>query len=293
MLTKLKRSMNLRNLCYIGMVCLFYSCELDREEEPIPSYIYLDQVQVEVLDGQGSARHQFKDVWVYANDQYLGAYELPIKLPVTAKIPTQFRFFPGYRKNGQLSTPARFPFMDPFEYEWKQLPSGIDTIPLVFRYASDIQFPFVEDFNRFHFFNRDLDGNVETVIRLSDNSNAFEGSHSGEIVLDQNNTELIAAYDLPKPIPVTPNQVLLELHYKSEIPFYVGFIAKKGLDELRLINALVLPRSDWNKIYFDFTEITNDAKADEYRVAIAARYVSDSSATVQHVFIDNVKVSHR
>ncbi|MBK9271728.1 MAG: hypothetical protein IPM48_09010 [Saprospiraceae bacterium] len=276
----------------LGIFCLAFGNCSDTEE-PIPSYIALDQYQVSVLPNQGTALHQFKDVWLFANDQYVGAYELPVRIPILQDSDFVLKVIPGIRKNGVLSEPVRFTFMDPFEQMVAPNPGQIIQVSPVYQYASDIQFPFIEDFDRFHFFNDDRDNNPETAIVLSAPEEAFEGSHSGLIALTAQNPYLYVWYDLQKIIPVTPNRVFLELHYKSEIPFYIGFVGIKANEFDDLLHGTVLPSKDWRKIYFDFTDITNDAKSDFYKLALAANYIADSSKTEQKIWLDNIKVTTR
>ncbi|MBK7233922.1 MAG: hypothetical protein IPH93_17075 [Saprospiraceae bacterium] len=262
-------------------------------DEPIPAYIDLESFTFDIKPNQGTGKHHFKDVWVYVNDEYLGAYELPIKIPVTHKAPFDLRITPGIRKNGGLNEPVRFTFVDPFSITMNTAPGIVEKVVPDYHYASDIQFPVIEDFDRFHFFNEDKDGNPETAIVLTAPEETFEGSNSGLISLTAQNPLIHTWHDFHRKIPVTPNKVFIELHYKSDIPFYIGLVGLKGADREDLINGAVLPSANWNKIYFDFTDITNASKSDSYKLALIANFIADTSKTEQKIWLDNIKVTTR
>lgn len=269
------------------------ACDLGEGVEPVPYYVFCDEYAFTSGASQGTGRHQFRDMWLFANDRYLGAYEMPARFPVVDVFPLRLRFIPGIRRNGSQNEPTRFPFVEPYEITIDQASQLVDTFRPEFKYASDVAFPVIEDFDRFHFFNIDQDGNPETKISLSTPEDAFEGQNSGQIRLTRENPVLATWNDLTAKIPVTPNQVFLELHYKSDIPFYIGFIGLKGNETENLINALVLPKDQWNKIYFDFTDITNLSRSESYRVGITASFIADSAKTEQNILIDNIKVTYR
>jgi hypothetical protein len=278
---------------FLVIVISFASCDLGKGDEPVPYYVHVDDYTFTSGTAQGTARQQFRDIWLFVNDRYVGAYELPATVPVVEDFPIRLKFLPGIRRNGSQNEPTRFPFAEPYEITVDQPNHLVDTFRPEFRYASDVILPFIEDFDRFHFFNIEQDGNVETKISLSTAEEAFEGQNSGIINLTKENPVLAAWNDLTFKIPVTPNQVFLELHYKSDIPFYIGFIGLKGNQTENLINALVLPRKNWNKIYFDFADITNLSKSESYRLGVTAAFISDSVQTEQKILIDNIKVTYR
>ena len=272
----------------------FCSCAQLDQQEAIPSYVHIPSLKLQVSPDQGSSFHQFKDVWVYANNEYVGAYEMPVTIPIVAEGNTEIKIYAGFRKNGMVTQPTRYPFLDPYVINVPLEKTKTDTILPVLFYGGDVKFPFIEDFERIHFFNEEIDGDQETKVILTAAADAFEGANSGEITVSNNHPILEAWYDIPKPIPVSPNQIYMELHYKSDIPFYVGFIGyKAGESPTRLINALVLPKSNWNKIYFDFTDILNNYRGASYKMAVAAAYIKDTAKTEQHIYLDNFKVTHR
>ncbi len=58
------------------------SCWPDGVEEPLPAYIYIPAFELRTTQGEGSASSAITDVWLTVNGEFLGAYELPARIPV-------------------------------------------------------------------------------------------------------------------------------------------------------------------------------------------------------------------
>ncbi|MBK8955358.1 MAG: hypothetical protein IPM34_07365 [Saprospiraceae bacterium] len=280
-----------RILC-ISSLWIWTSCDAD--QEPPPAYIQVNPFEFEIKPGEGTARQQISDAWIYIDNQYIGAYQLPATLPVIGNGLLEILIQPGYRENGQITHPARYDLLEP--YVSSALFDPLETTHIVPKtaYQSGLKFTFLEEFEGIHFLNIDRDGNSETKILLSTVEEAFEGLRSGVIELTNERKSLLAVYDIEKQIPQSPDAIILELHFKSDIPFSIGFIGNKGaLGEDYLINATLLPKKNWTKAYFNFRDIINDSNANSYRLAISANYRSDTAIAVQRILLDNIKVIHR
>ena len=47
-----------------------------------PAFVRIDTIYVNTATNQGTASHNAQTVWVYANDQPLGVFELPTVVPI-------------------------------------------------------------------------------------------------------------------------------------------------------------------------------------------------------------------
>lgn len=277
---------------YFLLLCIFCAC--DRDDEKIPAYLYIEPFDFNVKIGEGSGSQNLTDVWVYVNDRYYGAYELPCWIAVLEKGIGEVLLLPGYRQDGRITNAFRYQLLNPYQIKLQLDPQITDTIRPATSYQSGLQFSVIEDFEGIHFFNTDRDKDPETKIVLTNTSDAFEGSHSGMITLTKEHPSISAEYILNDPIPQSGDPIILELNFKSDIPFSIGFIAYKNiLGEENLIKAGILPKKNWTKVYFDFREIINTSNADYYHLAIAADFQKDSSKAEQQIYIDNIKVIHR
>lgn len=283
----------MKNLFFFLFLLVLFSC-VDRSEVAIPSYVFIDTIQLKSSTGQGSSSSQFKDCWVYVNDSFVGAYEMPIKIPLVHFGKSEIKVFGGIRENGTLSRPVRYDKTAPYSVFLDLVAGKTDSLhPSVEYYKTD-KFPFIENFDGTHFFNLDLDGNAQTQIVLSSSNDAYEGSHSGEIVLNKENPLMIAMYNIPKPIPIGPNKVYIELNYKCDVSFSVGFYGfSTGQATKDYVFGTMKPIDSWNKIYFDFTPYIVECSCEEFRIAVYANYDASIAKENQIIYLDNFKVIHQ
>ncbi len=277
----------------LSISLVFVSCD-GREELPIPSYLSIMPFDFVAKPNEGTAKHRLIDGWVYVNGEYSGAYELPATIPLLHSGKCELKIFPGYRKDGRITAPTIYPLGNVFSEYIVLTPSETTQVKPVTGYVVDISIPFNEDFEGFHLFNRDLDNNPQTKIVLSSKEDAFEGASSGEITLDSINNVLTAEFDVAKSIPQGDIQTLVELHFKSDMAFSIGFLGyKNGRVNANLINGTLSPKKEWTKVYFNFRELLNEEPSSEYRIAISARYDPKVGKQQQRILIDNFKVVYK
>ncbi|MDQ3141614.1 MAG: hypothetical protein M3Q56_05130 [Bacteroidota bacterium] len=279
---------------YYLLLCICFSCSNFDPDESIPSYLYIAPIQFTTTPNEGSARQDFKDAWVYANGDYVGAYELPATIPIVYQGIVDISIIPGIRLNGSVQMPHRHGLVKEFKKTIEMHATEVDSLYPFSAYEESLKFPFIEDFDLNHFFNGEEDMNSETKLVLTNPMDAFEGTNSGLIELDSMRNYFESWYDIDRPIPLSSNPIMMEIHYKSDIPFSIGFIAfNNGNFAARHLEGRLFPNSEWTKVYFDFREILNAEFAGSYKIAIQAFYNKDISKSKQQIFIDNIKVVHR
>ncbi len=282
-----------QKLCGLFLIpVVFWSC--DSEIEPSPSFLHIESFGFSAKSGEGTSKQDIRDAWIYIGTNYAGAYELPATIPVLASDTNDVLIIPGYRLDGQITHSAQARLMNSFSSRLVFRPGQITQVNPFSSYQDGLKFSFVEDFESGHFINVDRDGDQETKILLSTPEEAFEGNHAGVIQLSDAHPQIEAMYDIDRIIEKSGDPILLELHFKSDIPFSIGFIGNRGgLGEVRLINADVLPKENWTKIYFDFRDIINKADLISLRLAVFARYQNENPKVYQRILLDNIKVVHR
>ncbi len=278
---------------YLFILTGFVSCDL--EDEKIPSYLYIEKFTFSVKADEGSAHQNITDGRIYVNGNYYGSYELPAWIPVLEEGVSDILIFPGIRINGMITNATRYTLLNSYQSQLTLEAGKTDTIRPGTSYQDDLVFSVIEDFDHNEFFNKDRDGDSDTKINLSSNVESFEGANSGLIELSNTHSYISEEHGLDLYIPKSGDPIMLELSFKSDIPFAFGFIGHKVFDgsEENLLNALVLPKREWTKIYFDFREIINDSHSDYFHLAVSANFNKDSTPAVQRILLDNIKVIHR
>lgn len=283
---------NLEPFFVLLIFIIFNSCK--KEELSLPSYIHVPEIKLSTLASQGSARHNFKDIWIFIDGFYIGAYEVPFTIPVVTDVESEIEMFIGIRENGVLTHPKRYSNCDAYKFKYKFIDKDTLTVIPQYTYVSQVMIPFNENFESLHYFNEDRDGDLNTKMVNSGSQDAFEGTNSGLIELTSVNPFIETWYDFDRKIPISTDPIYLEFHYKSDIPFSIGFISfKGGFFDQKLINATVLPKSEWTRVYFDFREILNSSEATSYKLAITSTFANNIDLPKQRILIDNLKVIHR
>ena len=76
-----------RLLRYFCFLCILFitatSCEKFSGDQTIPAYLGIDSIYLSTdYNSEGTASQRITDAWVYVDDEFLGAFELPARLPV-------------------------------------------------------------------------------------------------------------------------------------------------------------------------------------------------------------------
>ena len=166
-----------RYLLGLAMISFFWNgCSLFDQEEPIPSYLYINEMVLETDENsEGSNRHEIKDAWVSVNGSFLGVYPLPALVPVLETGVQEVRLFPGISVSGLNDYRITNPLYTFYENDI-DLEAGVaDTIHPTVAYDDDNVFLLVADFETSNLMTHDVDENLETRVNPRTND-VFEGN---------------------------------------------------------------------------------------------------------------------
>ena len=269
-------------------------CELINPDERIPAQIQINTPVLEVLPGQGSARHKITEVWVLGNSSFIGAYGPPVEVPFITDDPlTDFSFRAGIRNNGIVEDAIIYPMFTTYDIQLNTTPGSVTTVDPVFRYKPEVVFSIVSDFETQMDFGDDRD-TVPPSIFFRSAIDPFEGSYSGEMNMTEQAHfievgQSIAMTDLPT--DGTP--AYLEFHYRNEVEMSIGLLGIP-LNGPPVSNFfyLVKPRTDWNKIYIELTDILQASGFLSYKILFRSHYPPNATQESYKIQIDNIKVVH-
>jgi hypothetical protein len=267
-------------LPYLFLLLLVASCKPGTDE--VPSYVHIPAMSVLVTDPlQGTTSQKITDVWLYADDEILGVYPLPVTIPVLKTGTTKLTFSPGILANGISTTRVQYPFYTDTIMFVDLVAGQTDTITPYVTYRSATQFLLNEDFENGNEFS-----NVE---RVTNASSVFEGNTSGRILVDT--TRYVRMVTNTK-FQVNQDDgviVFVELDYKSTHVMKAGIIGSSTTQGTFVISKVfIAPQDDWNKIYLNFTPEINNTLAYEFQFFLE---VNEQSTTDDiNNYIDNVKI---
>jgi len=103
--------MNFKNFVFAGLILLLQGCV---KNNPDPSWLYIDKWNLvanpELSGAEGELSQSLTEAWVYINDQCVGVFELPVKIPLLKSGAVDVKVYPGIRVNGIAATKKIYPF---------------------------------------------------------------------------------------------------------------------------------------------------------------------------------------
>ncbi len=272
------------------IILIQYSC--NDTEAKIPAYIYIDNIELETNNAtQGAPTQNVTDIWVYVDGVSIGVFNKQQLIPILSDDfqSTDIILVPGIRDNGIRQDIQNYFLYKEITISEHLEPGIIDTINAVFRYVDHAKFVFIEGFENGNIFNKEVDGDENTLIRISEN-NPRSGKKCGIIELNNEHNSLetttkLDYYNLPK----KGNLVYLEMDYKGNNEFVAG-ISGKDIhgNEYKSDFILLKPQEKWNKIYLNLTNEIQAAGLESYKIFFQAQYNNTSETTT--IFLDNIKL---
>jgi len=277
------------------------SCEKFEGDQTVPSYIQVDTFYLTAnpIIEEGPLTHKITDVWVYANDQVIGAFELPAQIPVLEQGTGKLSLFAGIKYNGLSGTRGPYYFYQPKIIEdFNFIVDSVQTInPTVSYYATSI-FAWLEDFEDAAITLLPT-SRSDTSLRLiyHDPPHPKYGDISSVAYLDDLRTVLEVTTNAGEPegfnLPSGGTPTFLEMDYNTNELIIVGLYITDLGTGITQHPILVLNPTDgnWNKIYVNLTPTaTSNPNAEYYNVFLRAdRQSSDDLSIIK---IDNLKLVH-
>ena len=281
---------NLLDWRIIWVVMLFSvcSCQVDVDT---PAYLKIESVNLKTdYNLEGSASHEIVDIHVFANGKSIGAFPIPSTIPVLEEGETEIVMFAGIRANGSTGLPIIYPLYTEDRVTFDLNPGQEYPIQFEVTYEDGVSFPFLEDFENVHQMNDDIDEDEETRIQRS-TIDAFEGKFSGRAVLTKDHSTITVGSDFGIPNLPPGRPVFLEVNYKTDVDLGFGLRGDNGTGIPTLaLDAIVFPNEEWEKIYFNLSNIVDNTDFLDYQLVMTAFAEIEDEAEERIVLIDNIKL---
>lgn len=271
------------------------SCTKSSPDE-IPSYVAVDSISINVTSAQGTASQKISDTWVYADNDLIGAFELPAKFPVLKSGSSDLSIFAGIKLNGINETRAPYPFYDRIK---KTVTLERETVTnlghLKFKYAENTKFAWKEDFEEY---NLSLDSTARseinfTRVQLAELETAFpfeNNKYAAKVIIPENDRVFECQSHDAFSLPTDGTSVFLELNYKSNNAFTVGLFVNGSITSQRSV-LIVNPSPEWNKIYINFTPtLSSNLGGSTFRIFFTA--IKSTDEPNAEIYFDNIKLLH-
>ncbi len=276
-------------LTFILILSVATSCNLINPAEPAPSYLQIDTIALTTdYATQGSASHKIRDAWIYLDNQLVGAYELPCRIPVLSTGEHSISVRGGVWLNGISAMHLQYSFYEFIDRTITLEPGQVTHLSnLSTTYISGLTFALNEDFSGLYSFEKSDNSPVGMVAEF-DAANAFEGGY-GVVRVDTGmyNFEVKSK---EMTLPNNGTNVYLEMNYKNSSTFQVIMQATDIYGNVINNNVLTInPREEWNKIYVELKP-TMQLTSNATRFRILFGMQRTDASTKENFFFDNVKV---
>jgi hypothetical protein len=273
-------------LSLVFFTAAFQSCEIINPAEKVPTYLHVDSFQFIPNSTMGSSSHKINSVWVYFDNQPLGAFDLPATVPILTDNPGVITLWPGVVFSGLKDINTRYPFytLDTLTINPSQ-GQVINIYPKTTYFADTTLNVTLQDFD-ISSGSTLLSGDTG-LVRTGDPNYVFEGGYSGLIYLDnQQNSQNVVLGSFP-----AGKETFLELDYKGTLAFGIGVQAQDVNSQfITEVVLTVKPKATWNKLYVGLQDFISKYPTGPYRIVIT---VSEPSPTTGFVALDNLKVISR
>ena len=275
---------------YLFLLILFSAC---KKGEKIPSYLEIPAVVV--VEGSDTLTSKITDVWVYANEQLLGSWELPARIPVLHEGTTSIQVSPAIKRNGMFDDRDRYPF-----YSWwrgsvdLQLKETTVLRPNV-DYVDELEV-WTETFEEPGFQLVVSQESDSTLLRFTPTEHPEVqqlpvSTAAGGFVLDQSHPYLRAYSD--EDFAPTGGPMYLEIDFSTTVQLTIGVLFVQAGTAVASPFVYLTPTADsnsslptWNKVYIDLSPVFNlgVSQRDFYIEASAP-----ASGTAR-IYLDNLKL---
>jgi hypothetical protein len=263
------------SMALAGVLMLGSCAKMPNDGYPI--YIQVDSTRFEATSGQGGSSNYIPDVWMEANNDDLGASEIPVTMPVLQENRVKFLFQAGIRENGASNNRRIYPFytVDTLAVDTPRL-STIHYTPK-FRYIQGLNFN-IEDF--------ETAGLIYSGLSKVNDANVRYGLGCGMIYVSSAETQKIATMD--NGIVLNGGQqVYMELDYKSDNSMEIGLLVNG--DELPIIALFEQP--NWNKLYLNLSDPVSAYSGSTFKLYY--KVVKANGSTDATVYLDNIKLIYK
>jgi hypothetical protein len=279
----------------LGALFLLIACGDDHFEAEVPTFLKVNKFEFTTTAEQGSSSSFIRDVWVYENNQFLGAYELPATIPIIGEGQREVTLFPGIREDGSSELPRLFFMYDTDTVSYVGEPGKEVEYTPETEYDERTQFAFIEGFEDGNLFTANFDGNDTTGLDRTD-ENVFEGENSGVIrVTDSLPTVVVGTANAYGPFFQNGTQVFFEFDYSTDVPVTIGYVglSEQG-EQLDFLKVTLFPTEGWRKAYINFSEEFRFDNIETVqlliRVDLDGRFGTTSSEGA--AYFDNLKLIH-
>lgn len=285
---------------FLLLILTMYVVSSCVKNNPDPSWLQVnewDLVSNPNLSGEeGELTENLSDAWVYVDDQLIGVFQVPFKIPILKSGPVNIKLFPAIKNNGISATKKIYPFVKTYEVNAVLTQNQVLTINPTTQYKDNLNF-WVEDFEDVNI-KISSDPNTSATDLSLGNTNlpTTSGNYYGKVTLNSSDSTWIAYVNPSQQMTIAKGlECYLEIDYHVTNNLVTGLIYVSSSETKNNVNIRLNAQSPetvvWKKIYIDLKElIGNSPTGSKFLPSFTASL--DEGDTEGEILIDNIKVIH-
>ena len=230
---------------------------------------------------EGQLTKDFRDVWLYIDDQMIGCFQTPFKIPVLKEGNVNIKIYPAVRNNGIATDKKIYPFMNVYEINSKLVKNQTLTVNPVTSYVNNSNF-WIEDFEDASIkIQDDPNTSLASLFISSDNLTPFNGFNYGKVVLTELDSVWVA--NTTEQLSIAKNKpCFMEVDYYNTNSFVQGFLALNTNGNIYQdntgFNEQPVSTVKWKKMYIELTELIGNSTNGSNLVSESWMYQTSSES---------------
>lgn len=280
----------------IGLFFLFSACV---KNNPDPAWLQINEWSISSNPSlslqEGELTENISDAWVYIDDELIGVFQVPFKIPILKEGSVTFKVFPAIKNNGISATKKIYPFLKEYVISGTLVKNQIYTINPTTQYKDNLDF-WIEDFEDASFeITDDPNTSAANIGTSNENLQWFNGNKYGKVVLNANDSSWIAFTSEPYMVLPKGQECYLEIDYKVTNAVTTGLIYISSASTINnahiRLNAQKPDVAVWKKIYIDLRELIGSSPSGS---VFAQSFIAslDEENAEGIILLDNIKVIH-
>ncbi len=277
----------LRIFSFLLVFALISGCDIFDKEEMVPGFIHITRADVETLFTEGAPSHGITDVHVFADEEFVGSFELPSTIAMLKNGPTRINISAGIRNNGIVNQRIIYPFYAPLIIDRDVIPGIVEPVrsdsTAVFRYFQNALSINFEDFEGTG--TNIVPINNSPVEMLSQGDVVKTGLFSGKISLTEEAARFEAATQWELGGIPRGRVSYIEVDFLGNNPLELGVRLPNGQ---KFFVIGLNPRDSWTKVYIEMTPILGQFIGPQaFEIYLESQLRPGQSSA--ELYIDNLK----
>jgi hypothetical protein len=282
-------------LLFIPLAFLLSTCI---KNNPDPAWLAVNDwtllPNANYFGAEGALTENLTEAWVYVNDDLIGVFEVPFKIPILKSGAVDIKIFPAIKNNGISATKKVYPFLETYQINGVLVANETLTISPSTKYKDNLSFT-IEDFEDINTsIVNDPNTSAASFSLSNNNLQWFNGNFYAKVALNATDSSWIAYTNWTSYIP-KGKEVYLEIDYRNTNNVVTGLIAISPSGTLPNPHITLQTQDSstvvWKKIYLDLREMVGASANGAYFEQSFEAYLDDGLSNTE-IEIDNIKLIH-